>query len=318
MNERMLPFLAIILSLVAILAAVVVQPDTEIKSGSIDSEKIGNSAVTSSKLADNTVTTEDIADGTITDNDINTTGISRIKDSSIGTNHLTQTVLDLLYLNVSFIGNNSITSEKIKDYNIKNVDIANNTISSEKILDNTITEDDIGSDAVGIDELQEDSVDEDNIQDDSINSDHIQDGAVDTDDIAENAVTEFWQKNTSLGVGLDSTMEQDEFVNLTYATLNITTGNNPLLILFSGVFSASVAEEAVQIMLHIDGDPVIPTTRKGTSVSGDSTFTLAFNYITELESGDHTIQVKWRVAPSGIAPTANAYNRILDIIEMKK
>lgn len=317
MNEKMLPYLAILLSIVAISAAVVVQPDTEIKSGSIDSEKLAQDSVSSNELANKAVTSDKIADGIITDKHINNSGISKIKENMIKREHLTLNLYENL-AGTADLSNDSITSSKIRDYTIVNKDIANNTISNKKILDDSITDDDIGSNAIGNDELKDNSVDGDNIIDGSVGSDDIENGGVHTNDIAENAVTQYWQKNTSLGVGLDSTMEQDEFVNLSYATLNITTGNNPLLILFSGVFSASVAEEAVQIMLYIDGDPIITTTRKGTSVSGDSTFTLSFNYITVLSSDEHTIQVRWRVAPSGIAPTANAYNRVLDIIELKK
>ncbi len=322
MNEKMLPYLAILLSIVAISAAVVVQPDTEIKSGSIDSKKLAQNSVTLNKLADDAVTSENIVDGTITDKDINNTGISKIKDFSINTNHLTQTVLDLLYLNVSGIDNNSITSQKIKDYTIVNDDIANSTISGEKIFDNTITEDDIGSDAIGNDELQDDSVGEDNIQDDGINSDHIQDGAVDTEDIAENAVTQIWQNNTALGIGMDTTTkdggedpENPDLDTLLNATINFTTGNNPVLFLFSGVFSVDVAHNSVQIFLLIDDEIKIPATRKGTSTAADKTFTLAFNYIEILEAGNHNVQVRWIVPEGG---TGSAYNRVFDIIELKK
>lgn len=336
MNEKMLPYLAIILSIVAISAAVAIQPESKIKVGSIDSKKLAKNSVTSNELANDAVTGKNIVDGTITDDDLNSTGISKIKDSCIETNHLTQSLQDKVN-GTSGIADNSISSLKIKDYTIINDDIKNNTISNEKILDNSISDDDIGTDAVGNDELKDNSVDSDKIQDESIgsedigtdavgndelddnsvNGDNIQDESVGTEDIEENAITEFWQKNPGLGPEyIDNTSEQSDFVNLTNATINITTGNNPVLFLFSGVFCNTNAMEPVQIMMFIDNEMITPTTRKGTSVQPSSTFTLSFNYIKTLSEGTHNVEVRWR-APDGLGE-GQAFNRVLDIIEMKK
>ena len=180
--------IAIILSFVAIVLAVVVQPSFEIGEESIGIDEIKNDAVTGNK----------ILDGTVTDLDIINSGISRIASNSItgnmilsnaiNSNHISNDVLDSISSQV-VVSNNSITSDKIVNGEIKTQDIDDNSITSEKIINGEIESEDISDNAVGSSEIADDAVGSSEIDDNSITQNDIGPGAVRTSELDDDAVT---------------------------------------------------------------------------------------------------------------------------------
>jgi len=75
-----------------------------------------------------------------------------------------------------------------------------------------------------------------------------------------------------------------------------------------------VAGGRVRIGLVIDGNLYITATRTGTSANANDPFVLAFNCMSSLSAGSHTIQVIWWVTIG----QGSAYNRTLDVVELKR
>lgn len=243
---------------------------------------IGAGAVGGNELADNSVTSGKIVDGTIRTEDIAEGVIAEFA-----------------------IPDNSITSAKIQNGTITNVDISPTAaIALSKLATYPF----------GLADLAANSVDDTKIVDGSVTSTDIQDGTIQTTDMAAGALT---QTAENFGTAVDTTTTVWSFLDdLDEARLMITTGNNPVLIVFSGVFSDNTAGGRVRILLDIDGGIYAHATRTGTSAAAGDPFALTFSCMPTLSAGTHTIQVKWCVMGAG--QEGSAYNRVLDVIELKR
>jgi len=142
--------IAIVLSVVAISAALLVKPN------------LGANSITTTELSDSSVTSNKIDNGTITDADISSNGISKISFNAITSNHIANNSILLIDLSpdlidsitgLNVIANNSITGEKIANETITSFNIATGGVGSSEIEDNSITANDIAAGAVGTSEL---------------------------------------------------------------------------------------------------------------------------------------------------------------------
>jgi len=210
------------------------------------------------------------------------------------------------------LADSSVTSPKILDGTIQTIDIApgvitelaieDNSITSAKILDGTIVDADITTAGIS------------RIADDAVTSAKILDGTIQTIDIAAGALTKTAE---NFGTAIDNTIASwVSFEDLDEAGVEITTDNNPVLIMFSGVFSNNTAGGRVRILLHVDGIFYGHATRTGTSAAAGDPFVLAFNCMPTLSAGTHTVQVVWCVMAPG--QVGSAYNRVLNVIELKR
>lgn len=293
--EKSMPIavVAVVISVVAIALAAILQPTLTIGAEAVGTNELADDAVTSGKIADGTITDADIADGSITLQDLSSAVVNVITG-------------------IENIADNSITSAEIADETIQTVDIANNSITSEKIADGTITLADIGPIIISsIDGVSNDGGDIDLVSSDgSITI--VPDDLANKIDIGVGVVTqtaENWAGTT------DTTTAWATYENLDDARVEITTGNNPVLIMFSGVFSDNMAGGRVRIGLTIDDGLYAHATRTGTSAAVGDPFVLTFNCMPTLSAGTHTIQVVWQTYFAGTEATA--YNRVLDVIELK-
>jgi hypothetical protein len=94
----------------------------------------------------------------------------------------------------------------------------------------------------------------------------------------------------------------------------MTTGANPVLIIFSGTFSNNTAGGDVRIELMVDYTAYGATWRKGISSNANEAFTLSFSYILTLPAGSHTFGIEW-----GVETGQGTHHRsTITVIELKR
>ena len=167
--------LAIIISIAAIISAVVIKPEADID------------GVTASdfEIIDDSVTGAKIEDGTITDEDISDAGISKI--SEVHLEDLGADVLEAL-ANAGVITENSITSFFIANGTINSDDIGSNAVAGSEIVDGSVKPDDLAANSVTSVKILNGTILTVDLADDAITSDKILDGTISTNDIADNAI----------------------------------------------------------------------------------------------------------------------------------
>jgi len=152
-----------------------------------------------------------------------------------------------------------------------------------------------------------------------ITSPRIIDGEVKTDDIAANAITQI----VTVEGTTDATTTSTSLVDMPDMSLTITTGNNPVLILFTAIImNAKSAAGGVNAVLFIDGTRVLCQGFYDSS-SYSHAAAVAAHYVTTLAAGTHTIKIQWRVVGSGTARQwpetwAEGQKRVLSVIEFKR
>jgi|GEM_PF-2332876 len=165
---------ALVLSVGALGAAVLMNPESSIGAGSIDTDHLADDAVTSSK----------VLDGTLTDDDISTDGLSNIADDAIGSDHIGAAQILLSHLSSEVLAemsgvvdllNNSITGDKIADGTITGADLALNLINSASIIDLSVQSSDLADDAVTNAKIADDAVTSEKIDDETITADDVLD-----------------------------------------------------------------------------------------------------------------------------------------------
>jgi hypothetical protein len=313
---------AVIISVVAIVSAVALKPTLRIGAGAIGTNELANGSVTGEK----------ILDGTVTDVDITTDGISNIADDAVGSGQIADNSIALQDLSsdvaaviagVENIADNSITGAKIQDGTITDVDIsvegisriADNSITGAMVQDGTLIAADVSPDMIS--SLNGVSNDGGNI--DLISTDGsiliVPQADANAVDLRSGVVVT--QTAETYGEAVDTTTAVwDSYESLADAGMELTTGNNPVLITFSGVFSNDTAGGRVRIGLLIDDVFYGHTTRTGTSAAAGDPFVLSFTCIPTLSEGTHNIRVAWCVMSAG--QQGSAYNRVLDIVEFKR
>ena len=136
-SVMMMVGIAIILSIVAILLAILVQPSLEVGEETVGTNEIKNNAVTSNK----------VLDGSLTDSDIINSGISKIAANSITGDMILADAITLAHLSDDVISSisgqvnitdDSITSEKIANKEVKTEDLDDNSITTAKIKDKMV------------------------------------------------------------------------------------------------------------------------------------------------------------------------------------
>lgn len=276
---------AVVISLVSISSSIALRPATLAPK------------VTTDELADGAVTGEKIASATITDANITSAGISRIAADAVGTDQIADSVITLKKLShdareaFENIADNSITSAKITDGTIANVDI-----SSAAAIDLSK----LATYPFGLGDLAANSVD----------NTKIVDGTIQTADIAAGAVTQVAENGSRTLVTTTTYWDP-----LPDTTITLTTGANPVLIIFSGTFSNNKAGGEVNVELNIDGTDQ-QQWRGGESSAIDDRFTLSFACVRNLTAGAHTIKVNWTIGAPG--QTATCHSRTICAIVFKR
>lgn len=155
---------ALVLSVGALGAAFLMNPESSIGAGSIDTDHLSDDAVTSSK----------VLDGTLTDDDVSTEGLSKIADDAIGSDHIGAAQILLAHLSSEVLSemsgvvdllNNSITGDKIADGTITGADLAINLINSASIIDLSVQTSDLADDAVTTSKIADETITADDVLD---------------------------------------------------------------------------------------------------------------------------------------------------------
>ena len=184
----MIASIAIILSIVAIVLAVVIQPSIDIGEETVGTNEIKNNAVTSNKVLDGSLTDADIINSGISKITANSITGDMIISNAITFSHLSNDVVASITGQVN-ISNNSITSEKIVNKEVKTEDLDDDCITTGKIKDGDVRSIDIAADAVGSSEIAANAVGSSEIADNSITHTDIESGAVRTAELDNDAVT---------------------------------------------------------------------------------------------------------------------------------
>jgi len=98
-------------------------------------------------------------------------------------------------------------------------------------------------------------------------------------------------------------------------TVTMTTGANPVLVLFSGTFFNDTSAEAIYIILDIDGTKIDATER----INVDTAYyrnCLTITHMETMSAGEHTFTIYWRVA--GGTGYCQGIQRELQVIELKR
>lgn len=106
-----------------------------------------------------------------------------------------------------------------------------------------------------------------------------------------------------------------EYSDLAEMTITMTTGANPVFILFNGTFKESSGESNLSIIINIDGVDKVESRRGFLDVSVNEWNHLSSSWLGMMGAGTHTFKVRWKV-DFGTA-TACAKERTLQVIELK-
>jgi len=162
-------------------------------------------------------------------------------------------------------------------------------------------------------ELADGSVTTPKLADGAVTSAKIADGAVTTSDLAMGAASQAVGVTRIADVSTSSTL----FVDVPDMTINITTEDNPVLILFSmNIYHVKTASGSVRVRLLVDGAG--EATWEQFDYTGSSAwYSCPITVLKFFSAGAHTINVQWSV------DTGTAYNpatfgyRSLTVIELK-
>lgn len=223
------------------------------------------------------------------------------------------------------LADGAVTGAKIADGTITSADIANDAVTTGKIADNSITLQKLASSIVdmitGVENIADNSITSAKIQDGTITDadittagiSRIADGAVTTSDLAMGAASQ------AVGVTriADASTSSTTMVDVPDMTINITTGNNPVLILFSmNIYHVKTASGSVRVRLLVDGATEAIWEQFDYTTSS-AWYSCPITVLKFLSAGAHTIDVQWSV------DTGTAYNpatfgyRSLIVIELK-
>jgi len=180
---------------------------------------------------------------------------------------------------------------ELADGSVTTPKLADGAVTSDKIADGTITDADITTAGIS----------------------RIADGAVTTYDLAMGAASQ------AVGVKriADTSTSSTTWVDVPDMTINITTGNNPVLILFSmNIYHVKTASGSVRVRLLVDGADEA-TWEQFDYTASSAWYSCPITVLKFLSAGAHTINVQWSV------DTGTAYNpatfgyRSLTVIELK-
>lgn len=125
------------------------------------------------------------------------------------------------------------------------------------------------------------------------------------------------QSNAAVGSTSDPTTTSATYIDLTDMSVTITTGANPVLVLFAGDFSHNTTSARVWCILEIDG------TDKTTTEAVASFFSsgegggerIAITHLETLTAAEHTFKIQWKQADG--TGTALGIRRSMQVIELK-
>lgn len=124
------------------------------------------------------------------------------------------------------------------------------------------------------------------------------------------------QIHQAIGTTDDPTTTSATYVDLAEMSVTVTTGANPVLILFSGSFKNSNIAATNNIIIDIDGTDQAESEREAHSRYVTLyEFEMSTTWLTTLTAGEHTIKIQWKA--SGATLTAIGDLRALQVIELK-
>jgi hypothetical protein len=154
------------------------------------------------------------------------------------------------------------------------------------------------------------------VPDGAIGAAQIADGAVGTAALANQATTQVVHVE-SLSEVSNNTIEWQVIPDM---VATITTNGGPVWINFHTNYQRSVASGAgIVLKLNVDGSNVDSTIYNYRVAVANQAHSAQFTHIIDLEPGEHTIQVMWRM--SGVNPTGTMSTvtmRQLSIVEFKR
>ena len=111
------------------------------------------------------------------------------------------------------------------------------------------------------------------------------------------------------------TTTSTSYVDLTDITVTITTGANPVLILFSGDFASTSAGGNIYVIIEIDGVDQADSERTISIDNVNYQYSVATTWLTTATAGSHTFKIQWKV--SGGTGTATGTSRAMEVLEFK-
>lgn len=117
---------------------------------------------------------------------------------------------------------------------------------------------------------------------------------------------------TTSSPGMGSTTYED----LPDMSIDITTGDSDVMILFTGVFDAEIATSYCYIIIEIDGVEVSESERVHRMEAAWALYTVGVTFFKPLSKGSHTIKIKWKTTSGWLE--SYGLRRSLQVIELKK
>ena len=110
------------------------------------------------------------------------------------------------------------------------------------------------------------------------------------------------------------TTTSTSFENLSQTQIIMTTGANPVLIVFSGTFYKDTAGTHVYIVINIDGTGKGGSTRIVYYAAGGTQKNIATSWLETVTAASHTFTIQWCVDVG----TGYAKERTIQVIELKQ
>ena len=98
-------------------------------------------------------------------------------------------------------------------------------------------------------------------------------------------------------------------------SVTITTGANPVLVIFSGVFTNNGAGNNVLIIIDIDGTDKTESERVANTETANETYVLSTSWLETLTAGSHTFKIQWRT--TGGTAKSSVTRRAMQVIEFR-
>lgn len=128
-------------------------------------------------------------------------------------------------------------------------------------------------------------------------------------------ITTAHQSSQVVGVTSNSTTTSTSYVDLAEMTITLTTGANPVLVVFSSTFAHDSSGESTFVIVDIDGVSKTESAREWIRGTTNTRSILSTSWLSTVTAASHTWKIQWKTT-AGVA-TAFITNRTMQVIELK-
>ena len=123
------------------------------------------------------------------------------------------------------------------------------------------------------------------------------------------------QSSQVVGTTSNPTRTVNTYDDLDEMSITLTTGANPVLVIFSGTFTHDTSGESTYVIVDIDGTDKTESAREWIRGTTSTRSVLATSWLSTVTAASHTWKIQWKTT-IGTA-TAFTINRTMQVIELK-